>query len=79
MGAGTCRVASKLASILGLTKPIICVDPSLGMLSNGLTLPNVLPICMNAEEFALKMEDEIDAIVSFEAVHHFGKLSFNLF
>ena len=77
MGSGTCSLASKFAEVLKLSRPIICVDPSLGMLSNARTLPNIIPMCMKADEFAAKMDQPMDGIVSFEAVHHFGKQSFN--
>ena len=71
IGGGTGQVSLKIRSDLGLTKPVVCVDPSQEMLDvakkNG-----AITIKATAEEFfATKPEYPLKVVLMSSCTHHF--------
>jgi len=72
LGAGTCKTAGIIAKLVGLKKPLLCVDPVHEMLeiAEKSNVENIDTLVATAEDFA-KKDLKYDKILIKGAVHHF--------
>lgn len=77
IGGGTGDVALKVHQQVGMTKPIVCVDPSLEMLNITHTKKDIILIHATAEDFlATKPAYPLKVVLMNACVHHFEDRDF---
>jgi ubiquinone/menaquinone biosynthesis C-methylase UbiE len=76
IGGGTAHISLKIHSDLGMTNPVVCVDPSRDML-NVAQKNGAIAIQATAEEFlASKPEYPLKVVLMNGCVHHFTDVDF---
>jgi 2-polyprenyl-3-methyl-5-hydroxy-6-metoxy-1,4-benzoquinol methylase len=70
IGGGTGRFALLLHDVAQLSQPVVCVDPSAGMLEAAGQLDGVVAVCSGGVEFAQDTTRSYDRALIKEVVHH---------
>lgn len=74
VGGGTGELAEVLKKKANISVPVVCVEPSRGMLDLAVKREGVTGLCMGAEEWSDGGEEgDCDRVVVKQAVHHFDR------
>ena len=75
IGGGTAQISLLIQEKQGLTKPIVCVDPSQDMLDVAVLKGDVVGVCATAEEFLSSQPNySLDIVLMVNCVHHFSDI-----
>ena len=78
IGAGTGYFSSRLAQYVGLSKPVLCVEPSVAMFKRASTRVHIQAHCMDACHFS-QSDCRYDRLLIKETIHHISPKEYTHF